>query len=364
MSEEVQSKERIEDWVAKEGKARGSAPKGGGRGGKRKLWIILAIVAVVVIAAVILILYFFGKGKIKTSGQPIGKDVMYLNGLDVMCGPNGIAPMEDGSFLVTDVFGKKIWKADDKGAEVYAGATTEKDASGEPLGGYKDGTLEESLFKEPWAIVPFLDGFAVSDTENNAVRLVRGKTVETINGSSDVLKMGDMGVIFDQPTGLAADNAGRLYVADTARGTIYVITQQGRVEVFEEGFNRPMGLCWADGTLYVAETGENRILQIKDGTKIVLAGTGEEGNADGLATVATFAAPQGVTVGDDGVVYVSDTVNGTVRRIKDGKVDMILQYEGKDLTTYPTMPVGMCYKNGALYVCDVFSRRVYVLEQK
>ena len=359
---EVQSSERIEDWVAKEGKARSAAGKGsGGRGGKRKLWIILAVVIVLlVIALIFLIGQFVMK---KKTGTPLG-NIMYLSGLDVMCGPNGIAPMEDGSFLVTDVFGKKIWKADMTGAEVYAGAATEKDPSGEPLGGYKDGSLEESLFKEPWAIVPFLDGYAVSDTKNNAVRLVRGSTVETVNGSSDVLEMGDMGVIFDQPTGLAADDQGRLFVADTARGTIYVITEQGRVEVYEEGLVRPMGLCWADGALYVAETGENRILQIKDGSMIVLAGTGEEGDDNGIASKATFSSPQGVTVGDDGAVYVSDTVNGTVRRIKDGMVDTVLEYAGDALSTYPTSPVGMCYKDHALYVCDVFSRRVYVLVQE
>lgn len=352
MSESNNAETRIEDWVAKEGKAKRR---------KKWLWILLIIAAVVLIIAIVILIWNIVKKNKKF--EPL-KDITYLSGLDVMCGPNGIAPMEDGSFLVTDVFGKKIWKADKNGASVYAGATTEKDPSGEPLGGYKDGSLEESLFKEPWAIIPFLDGFAVSDTENNAVRLVRGDCVETINGSSDVLEMGDMGVIFDQPTGLAADDLGRLYVADTGRGTIYVITEQGRVEVFEEGLNRPMGICWADGALYVAETGENRILRIKDGTMIVFAGTGEEGDEDGLATMASFASPQGVCASDNGVLYVSDTVNGTVRRIKDGMVDTILEYSGKELSTYPTMPVGMCYKNKALYICDVFSRRVYILETK
>lgn len=352
MSKTNDSETRIEDWVAKEGKAKRR---------KKWLWVLILVLAVVLILAIVLLIWHIIKKNKQV--EPL-KDITYLNGLDVMCGPNGIAPMEDGSFLVTDVFGKKIWKADKNGATVYAGASTEKDPSGEPLGGYKDGTLEESLFKEPWAIIPFLDGYAVSDTENNAVRLVRGDCVETINGSSDVLEMGDMGVIFDQPTGLAADDQGRLYVSDTGRGTIYVITEQGRVEVFEEGLNRPMGLCWTDGALYVAETGENRILQIKNGTQIVFAGNGEEGDTDGIATMASFSSPQGVTAGENGILYVSDTVNGSVRRIKDGMVDTILDYTGDDLTTYPTMPVGMCYKDHALYICDVFSRRVYVLEIK
>ena len=350
---EAQGNERIEDWVAKEGKARG-------RGNGKKMVFIIAIIAVVLIAIIGTVIFLANRKK----ATPADK-MNYLAGLDVMCGPNGIVSVGNGEFLVTDVYGKKIWKVNVNGtASVYAGAETQKDASGQPIGGYQDGLLLEALFQEPWAIVPFMNGYAVTDAGNHAVRYLSDTDVQTLNGYNSKLEMGDMGVTFERPTGLAVDEQGRLYVADTARGEIYQIDSTGAVNVYASDLNSPTGLCWSNGALYVAETGENRIISLKDGKVTTIAGTGEEGDKDGIASVATFSSPQGVTVGDDGTIYVGDTTNGFIRRIKDGKVDTILQMEPDTLTTYPLSPTGACCEGDKLYVCDVFSRKVYVLQTK
>ena len=350
MSEEIQSKERIEDWVAKEGKARNGKNL---RGGKK--WLLWVIIALIVMAVIGLVLFLLLRKK--------PEKISYLEGLDVMCGPNGIVADGQGGFLVTDVYGKKIWQAKDDTAIVYAGASSVKDASGQPMGGYKDGAYEESLFQDPWAIAPFLGGFAVSDTENHTVRLLRDGYVETINGHSNTLEEGVMGVTFDQPTGLVADEQGRLYVADAGRGTIYVITDQGAVSVFKDGLNGPMGICWYNGALYVAETGEHRIIRIEGGALTVIAGNGEEGDDDGASGSATFSNPEGIAISKSGVIYVSDTVNASVRRIKNGKVETILRLDDDELTTFPISPVGICCEGDKLYVCDPFARRVYILKQ-
>ena len=318
--------------------------------------LAIGIGAAVLALIVILIIVLIPKGA-KSSGR-----VAYLEGLDVMCGPNGITPDGNGGFLVTDVYGKKIWRAQGEDAVVYAGAATQKDSSGQPIGGYRDDVLAECLFQEPWAIAPFLGGYAVSDTGNHVLRLIRGDRVETINGHSNTLEMGETGVTFDTPTGLASDGQGNLYVADTGRGIIYVISEQGEVSTYCTGLNAPMGICWHDGALYVAETGEHRIMRVQNGSGTVVAGTSEEGDADGPAKDATFSSPQGVAVGSDGSIYVCDTVNASVRKIKDGNVSTILRMEEDQLVTYPLSPVGACFADGKLYVCDPFSRRVYVLQ--
>lgn len=331
------------------------AAKGSGffKDNRKKIGIIAGIV-VAVIVIILCIIFFWPKKGIK----------VYLDGLDVLCAPNDIVKTPGGSFLVTDVYGKKIWTVTGDHAEVYAGADTVEDLYGEPMGGYNDAELKESLFKEPWAITPFLNGYAVSDTKNHAVRLVTGTTVQTVNGRSSDLEEGDLGVTFDLPTGLATDNAGNLYVADTGRGAIYRITKDGNVDVYKDGLNAPMGLCYANDTLYVAETGEHRVISIKAGALTVVAGTGEEGDADGPALTATFSSPKGVAVAKDGVVYIADTVNGTVRRVKDGVVDTILTAEEKKLTTSPVSPTSLLVDEEYLYVCDPFARRVYRIEIK
>ena len=350
MSEASHDETRIEDWVASESKKRAE--------GKMKKWILWGAIALGALAVIGGIIFFLTRGK----KAPKTEEIPYLEGLDVECGPNGITALPGGGFLVTDIYGKKIWELLGKNAKVFAGAETARDASGRPMGGYQDANYEECLFAEPWAITPFLGGYAVSDTKNHVVRLLKDGVVETLNGFSDQLASDDMGVTFEAPTGLATDDQGRLYVADTERGIIYVITEQGEVDVFYEGLNNPMGICWSDGALYVAETGEHQILRIADGVKIVFAGNGEEGEEDGLTTTATFSCPQGVAAGKDGTIYVSDTVNGAVRRIAGGKVETIWKLKDDALDTFPVSPVGMCCENDVLYVCDPFSRRIYVLK--
>ena len=171
-----------------------------------------------------------------------------------------------------------------------------------------------------------------------------------------------MGVAFSHPTGLACDGEGNLYVSDTFEGAVRVITPDGSVSTLIDGLTDPMGLCWKDGTLYIAEAGANRIVKVTDGKLTVVAGSGEDGFVDGPAAQAAFSSPQGVVVGDDGAVYVSDTVNGAVRRIKNGVVTTLAHRDESDLNTFiPTSPVGLAVRGDQLYVCDSFARRVFVI---
>ena len=193
-----------------------------------------------------------------------------------------------------------------------AGSPAAEDVYGQPVGGYHDDTLLESIFKDPWAIVPFLDGWAVSDPANQVVRFLR-----TADADGEArTQVTDLGIQFDHPTGMAVDGEGSLYVSETFQGLIKKITPAGEMTTFASGLSEPMGLCWADGALYVAECGGNRILKVdKDRRVTTVAGSGENGYADGPAEQAAFSGPKGVAVDTDGAVYAADTDNGTVRRI-------------------------------------------------
>jgi len=102
---------------------------------------------------------------------------------------------------------------------------------------------------------------------------------------------------------------------------VYRVSEDGKAEVAAKGLSEPMGLCYADGVLYIAETGAHRVSMLKDGKVTVLAGSGKEGLADGAGTAAAFSLPQGVAVDEDGAVYVADTGNSAIRRIRNGVVD-------------------------------------------
>ena len=285
-----------------------------------------------------------------------------LSAIDVMCAPSGIAVDQNGVLLVTDLYNKQVWKVLNRAGTAYAGGATVPDLYGQPLGGYNDGNLTGSYFKEPWAVAPFLDGWAVSDTANNAVRLITGGGIQTLNtASKEKLTVTNLGVAFNRPTGLAADEDGNLYVADTGSGTVRRVSPQGGVSTVAKGLSDPTGLCWKDGALYIAETGRNRILQLKDGKITVLAGSGSDGSAGGRAAQASFSAPQGVAVGEDGSVYVADTGNGAVRMIKSGTVSTLAVRDPAQLSGDMISPVGLLLQGGSLYVCDPFVRKIFVL---
>ena len=288
-------------------------------------------------------------------------DHAVLQGLSDSCAPSGIFPSSDGGIMVTDIYARVIWKVKDGQCTLVAGGGSATDPCGQPVGGYHDTALGESLFREPWAIIPFLDGWAVSDADNNAVRVLRPDRTETANAESNVLKMGDMGVIFEHPTGLAFESTGYLYVSDTHAGAIRIISPDGKADTLIDGLNNPTGIFWAGDSLYVAETGAHRILKVTRGMASVVAGSGEEGFQDGAAVQAQFSSPQGVTVGPDGTVYVADTVNGAVRRIRNGVVDTIALQNGNDLQTYPVSPRGLCLVGNVLYVCDTFSHKIFMI---
>ncbi len=291
------------------------------------------------------------------TAEPVESELKTL-AMDKDCGACAIAADKDGTFLVADQYNKVIWRVRDGVVEQYAGMATKPDLYGRPLGGYVDGGLEESVFGLPWAIAPFLDGWAVSDASNNAVRLIRSSGVETINGRiNESGSAAEAGVSFDYPTGLAVDDQGNLYVSDTHHGAVRKLSKDGLVTTVADDLEDPMGLCWSDDILYIAETGANRIVTLdQDGQLKTLAGSGESGCRDGNAAEAWFSCPQQVTTGPGGTLYVSDTGNGAVRCISGGQVTTLKTEEQL------FSPAGLLVQENMLFICDSFARRILQVE--
>jgi sugar lactone lactonase YvrE len=141
---------------------------------------------------------------------------------------------------------------------------------------------------------------------------------------------------FNTPSGIALDKHGNVYVADTGNHAIRKIAADGTVTTlagsgiagFADGkgaqaqFNGPVGVAVDEaGFVYVADTYNDRIRRVApDGTVTTLAGSGVPGIADGIGELAQFDTPCGIAVGKDGV-YIADSRNDAVRRINaDGSV--------------------------------------------
>lgn len=84
------------------------------------------------------------------------------------------------------------------------------------------------------------------------------------------------------------------------------------------GVANPWGLAIDPlGNVYLADQGDNTVRRISpDGTVTTIAGTpGVHGTMDGPGASALFWAPEGVAVDPNGNVFVSDTLNNTIRKI-------------------------------------------------
>lgn len=92
----------------------------------------------------------------------------------------------------------------------------------------------------------------------------------------------------------------------------------GTTTLLASGFSSPAGTAMdASGNIYVADTGNNRVLRYSGTTASLIAGTGTLGySGDGAAaTSAKLAGPKAVTVTPDGAIYIADTGNNVIRRI-------------------------------------------------
>ncbi|MBT8393158.1 MAG: hypothetical protein HKP17_11405 [Ignavibacteriaceae bacterium] len=72
---------------------------------------------------------------------------------------------------------------------------------------------------------------------------------------------------FEQPEGSALDRSGNIYIADAGKDSIYKFNSFGdELQSFgsfgaDDSFNQPQGVAFFDKTLYVADTGNDRIVR-------------------------------------------------------------------------------------------------------
>lgn len=187
---------------------------------------------------------------------------------------------------------------------------------------------------------------------------------------------------FADPFGIAVDRFGTVYVADAGSSNRIrkitpageVVTLAGGAEGFADGagaaasFNTPSALALdMEGNLYVADTANNRIRKItQEGIVTTLAGDGTAGFRDGAATAAQFNAPTGLAVDARGHVYVADTYNDRIRRIKpDGQVETLAggasvgYADGAGVDALFDTPCAVAVAaNGELFIADTGNNRI------
>jgi len=245
-------------------------------------------------------------------------------------GPQGLAVDGAGDVFVADTGNQTIRKITPAGE-----VTTLAGSPG--LDGCVDGPGASARFRQPASVA--VDGAGnvlVADSGNNAIRKITADgVVTTLAGTMRLLGSADGAgatARFDSPIHATVDSSGNLFVADSGNHTIRKITPAGEVSTLAGSaglpgstdgtgdaarFNTPRGVAVDNaGNLYIADSVNNTIRKITaTGAVSTFAGTvGYAGHADGTWS-AGFDFPSDVAVDGAGNVFVADRDDFTIRKI-------------------------------------------------
>ena len=199
-------------------------------------------------------------------------------------GPTGVAVDAHTNVFVTDQFNNVVRKITPiAGTSNWVVTTIAGQVS--PSGGLADGTNLSAQFNSPAGVAADTNGnLYVADQFNNSIRKLTHSGTDWIvttiaghlrSGSSDGTNAG----LFNNPSGVAVDGNGNVFVADEYNSTIRKII--------------PVGTNWVTTTI---------------GGQPSVYGTN-----NGAGTNALFNAPFGLAVDAAGNIYVADSVNNTIR---------------------------------------------------
>jgi trimeric autotransporter adhesin len=184
----------------------------------------------------------------------------------------------------------------------------------------------------------------------NTLTIATGSSVWLLDLSTDTIHLaagsagatgfaGDGGAalsaVFAFPNGIATDSQGNLFLADSGNDRIREISATSQTvttiaggylgdghKATEASLNlQSLGSHIAfdnSGNLYIAETASHRVRRISTkGVITSVAGTGTMGYSGdgGTATAAQLSHPSAVVVDSVGNLYISDSLNGVIRKV-------------------------------------------------
>jgi uncharacterized protein (TIGR03437 family) len=270
-----------------------------------------------------------GNGVIGFSGDGSAANAAQVNG------PFSAAVDSSGNLYIADQFNHRIRKVDTSGnISTVAG-------NGTPgyTGDGSDATSAE--LNDPQGVaVDSAGNIYIADTANNAVRKVSGGKISSIvgspTGSAGYTGDGGPGTTAQVflPSALALDSSGNLYIADSGNDAIRKLTPGGTISTFAgqggPGFggdggtatraqiNNPSGLAVdSAGNLYIADTTNNRIRMVAtNGIITTVAGTSSSdpfAGDGGAATKARLNSPKSVAVDAAGNLFIADSFHNRIR---------------------------------------------------
>jgi sugar lactone lactonase YvrE len=232
-------------------------------------------------------------------------------------------------------------------------------------------TLSGAATSVKLAFTPAMAGersaaFSITDSANSAA----GTVTVTGVGQNALVNL-DPGVTtafatgFTTPASVVSDVAGDLFIADPGAGEVYEIASGTTTLTSVGSFTAPATLALdANGNLYVADSSSNQIYEIANSF------SGSQGGfTAGTQSVAVsstsiigglaLSAPNGLAIGPDGVLYISDSKNARV--VTFNPVNGVLGVTQAISANGLQAPAGLAVDaSGNLYVADPTAGSVFI----
>ena len=245
--------------------------------------------------------------------------------------PSGVAVAGPGTLYIADTENQRIRRVDASGTITTVAGSGEYGYSGD------NGPATQAQFKRPEGLaVDSAGNLYIADRENNRIRRVDPSgNITSVAGAGQPGFKGDGGPAteahLDNPSDVAADSAGSLFVADRGNNRIRRVDPSGKITTIAgtgagghsgdggpaaaADLNDPIGVAVDSlGNLYIANW--NRIRRVDlSGTITTIAGIGERGHSGdgGPANLARLNAPSDMAVDGHGNIYIADSGNNRIR---------------------------------------------------
>jgi sugar lactone lactonase YvrE len=249
--------------------------------------------------------------------------------------PTGVAIDASGNIYIADRGNNRIRKVDPAGNIItYAG-------TGAPsFGGDSGPAFGATINSANGIAVDIAGNVYIADYNNNRIRKINTSGIITTIAGNGVAGFGGDGMAatnaqLNQPSGVAVDVAGNVYIADLTNQRIRKVNASGIISTIAgngvSGFagdggaaigatlHQPTGIAVdAIGNVFIADQLNARIRKINtSGFISTVAGDGTLGYSGdgGSATACEFYQPTGVTVDASGNLFIADLINNRIRKV-------------------------------------------------